>query len=184
MYCPGLDSKLIDYFYNCTKGDLYRIENELDKIKLFDIDKRNNVLTALLKEENTDLVIEVNAFEFCDYLTEGNIEAIRRSLYIRDYCDFQATFLVSILISKFKTLAGCLETNLCANDLGLSVGQYKYIKYIKYKQTKKPNSKFIEKSLKFLTEIDYKLKTGKLDINEKQKQDLIICRILSFYLNK
>lgn len=184
IYCPGLDPKLIDYFYACTKGNMYKIENELDKIKLFDVDKRNSALTALLREENTDLIKEVSTFDFCEYLAEGNIEAVRRSLYVRDYCDFQATFLVSILIQKFRAIAGCLETNLSADDLGLSIGQYKYLKYIKYKQGKKPNSKFIEKSLKFLTEIDYKLKTGKLDIDEKQKQDLIICRILSFYLNK
>ena len=177
-YCPGLSQKTANHLCVGANSDLYRIINELDKVLLFDVDKRENLMNYILNSRDSDLVMPVKAYELCEAALDKNIAFVRDALYKRDYCDFQAVYLTSILIGTLKKDCLIKHKNATAENLDMSQKQFNYFRNYKYKYTN-PDINRDEKLLKFLSSLDGKLKRGELDLSEYDQEDYIISRILS-----
>ena len=185
--CKGLDDEHAEALYNCCarlgtdnklKVDLYRIENELDKIKLFDESQANSIVEGLLLATDTDLVQQVKTYDLVDAIIKKDLNFIKAAWKVRNYCDFQATYLTALLVPKFRDICLVLAPTATAEAMHMSPKQFSYLKS-QYSRI----PRFIERAkniLKFISDIDRRLKEGKLDLDEYQKEDYILSRILSF----
>ena len=185
--CKGLDDEHAEALYNCCarlgtdnklKVDLYRIKNELDKIKLFDPSKANSIVEGLLLATDTDLVQQVKTYDLVDAIIKKDLNFIKAAWKVRNYCDFQATYLTALLVPKFRDICLVLAPTATAEAMHMSLKQFSYLKS---QYSRIPG--FIERAkniLKFISDIDRRLKEGKLDLDEYQKEDYILSRILSF----
>jgi len=179
--CKGLDQNHAERLYNCCarldkdnklKVDLYRIENELDKIKLFDEKERNSLVEALLLAENTDLVQQVKTYDLIDAIIKNDKKFIHDAWRVRDYCDFQATYLTALLVPKLRDACLVLAPTAKPEVMKISPKAFYYLR------NNPVNVDRARKILKFVSDIDRKIKEGQLDLEEYQKEDYILCQIL------
>lgn len=178
VYCPSLNPQTVANLCKAAKNDLFRIINELDKALLFEESKRDSLINYILNSRDSDLVIPIPAYELCENILNKNKAFVRDALYKRDYCDFQAVYLTSILIGTLKKECLIKHKSATAENLDMSAKQFNYLKNVKYKYST-PNIERNEKLLKFLASLDGKLKRGELDLSEYDQEDYIITRILS-----
>ena len=177
MICPGLDENILDWLYTVTKGDVYRITNELNKIKLFNEKDRPKVFNDLNTENNyNDLTVET-IFNYLTALTKKDCTTVHKILLEGSAVDLEGTGLVTLLIRNLKNMIQVQMTpNATAQSLGMNPKVFNAIKY---------NKKFTDVELinlfEFVTSIDYKLKSGNLpfDPNSRQLLDFVTNRVLS-----
>lgn len=176
VMCKGLDQYDIDWLYDNTNGNIYKIETEVNKIKLFPSSVQQSVLAELKFEKESDLY-SITLFNLSEAILKKDIITIVNYLSHKSICDFDAFALIGLLLSTFKkVLFVNFNSGLTAEQLGLSLKQYNAIKFY-YKTFSKD---YVENSITFLTALDEKIKTGKLDIPKDNLLDYIICNVVSF----
>lgn len=173
--CPGLTSKEGQWLYNITKGDLYKLTNELDKISLFPTSQQLKVFSYLRFDPNSDLYIQAE-YQMEDETVNQN------KVFLKDYFIHQNTFeidtekLLNKLLAKIK-LAYFIKfvPNTTAESLNISTGQFNQIKFHNML-----NKVFCLRALDFLTDLNFKLKTGQLELSGSELITYIVCRLLSY----
>lgn len=174
IYCKGLEEENIDWLYSVTNGDIYRIINELDKIKLFNLKERQLAFNDLKFDNSSDLY-NLSAFELCDAIIKKDKLVILDYLKHKNASKIDSFYLISLLISKLKQIIYVnFNSGLSIEKLGLTQKQVGAIKYY-YKNC---SEKFSIDALEFLTEIDKNTKLGKLEI--ANLNEFIICHLLIF----
>lgn len=178
--CPGLaDDKfdsLISFFYRVTRGDIYRINNELSKIMVFPKELQGNILYQLLVAPESDLY-DINKFEVADLFLKMTVvpdKVLNEVLAFKihsDQLDIDPISIVSTLITKIKNLMyisyGSGITNF--ESVGISE-KYKWA----LNKFPKITSDIARDKLKFLTLIDLKLKSSELDLASNKLLDYIL----------
>lgn len=173
--CKGLDQYDIDWLYSATEGNIYRITNEINKIKLFQINNQQEVLAAL-KYNSPDLYTQT-LFNISDAVFKKDILTLIDYFLHKNSCDFDAFGLVYALLKTFKKMLFVLcNSGLTAEQIGITQKQYSGIKYYNQGLSKE----YLEKSILFLSSIDERIKTGKLDIPKESLIDYIICNVISY----
>lgn len=174
--CPGLESEdqTVSWLYEVCKKDIYKIQTELDKIKLFPISQQLDILNSLRFELHSYLYTQT------DYTLKNALKANNRIdlydyLIHREYCKVDPYYLINQLIRDFKNVYFVNYTNISFKDLGITDKQYYAIK------RSAPPEYFLLSSLKFLTDLEIKLKTGQVLLNNDNLIDYIICNILNNY---
>ena len=174
--CKGLDQYSIDWLYSAAKGNICRIATEIDKIKIFNINEQKEILSEIRYEPTTDLYSQ-NLFDFAEAVVKKDVLTITDYFLHKDACNFDTFALIGLLLKTFKKILFVnFKSGLTAEQLGLTTKQYSAVQYY-YKALSKD---YIENSVKFLTKIDERIKTGKLDIQKDNLIDYIVCNIVSF----
>lgn len=173
--CPGLDQGSANWLFDTSGQDLYKLTTELDKIALFNSKDQLSVLSALRFEPGSDLYNKT-LFQLSNDIINGNKVAILDYSYHQDACDFEPLALVSLLLKSFKKAYLIkYHSGLTLEELGVSSNQYKYLgTHTPYTET------FLLKVIQFLSAIDYRLKSGQLELSKQQLLIYIINNILSF----
>ena len=152
-----------------------RITNEINKIKLFQINNQQEVLAAL-KYNSPDLYTQT-LFNISDAVFKKDILTLIDYFLHKNSCDFDAFGLVYALLKTFKKMLFVLcNSGLTAEQIGITQKQYSGIKYYNQGLSKE----YLEKSILFLSSIDERIKTGKLDIPKESLIDYIICNVISY----
>ena len=142
---------------------------------MFPQNKHRDVLAALKNDAATDL-FSLSAFDLSEAIIKADVKTVLSFLYHRDCVDVQPLALVALLLNNYKKIAMVvLNSGITAEVIGISMKQYNAIKY--YNKDKSEQS--LVKSLAFLTELDSKLKLGKLDLSNDKFIDYIICNMFS-----
>lgn len=173
--CPGLTSKESQWLYNITKKDLYKLTNELDKISLFPVSQQLKVFSHLRFDPNSDLYAQAE-YQMEDETVNQN------KVFLKDYFIHQNTFeldtesLLNKLLVKVK-LAYFVKfvPNTTAESLNISTGQFNQIKF-----HNTLNKIFCLRALDFLTDLNFKLKTGQLELSGSELITYIVCKLLSY----
>lgn len=174
IYCEGLTDNRIDELYTLTNGDIYRITNELDKIKLFDKGQRDTILAQLLNDPYVDFN-NTTIFDIKGYILQKNKSALSEYLSHKNYAEIDPISITSLLLSDYKkNLLLRFNKGTTAESLGLSKGAAYYVK-----SGCNLSEDELRDKIDFLSKIDYKLKSGDLDI----PKELITTYILSHILN-
>ena len=173
--CPGLSSGDIDFLYGVTGGDIYRISNECNKLANLPAQKQSEALRLQASSKYSDLYF-IDSFSLSNLLINKSFTDISEYLRHKDVCDISPIGLVGLLIGNIKKILYVnFNSGLSAEQLGITQKQYNAIKY--YNKDKSEQS--LVKSLAFLTELDSKLKLGKLDLSNDKFIDYIICNMFS-----
>lgn len=169
--CPELDQLEIEWLYKATKGNIYKIESEIDKLLLFHPKVRKQVLAHLRFDSASDLY-NLSVFELCDAVIYNKKKIILEYFRYRSSTDFELMSLTSNLVSKIKNLLLVKHAGKTEIDLGISKGQY-------YHLVNAPTVSIerLQELLAIATNIDYQLKSGLLDIKKEHQIDYLLSKM-------
>lgn len=157
-HLEGLNEEEINWLCETCK-DIYRLQNEIDKIAIFH-KKQRQLIFRLLNEENAYGDLSSNTiFNFTNAIIKKDIQTVRTILNEIENIDIEPMGVVTILYKSFKNLLDVqLSSNATPESLGMTQKQYNAIRYNCNKFT---NTQLIE-IFDAITSIDLKLKSGEL----------------------
>ena len=98
---PGLSNEEVNWLSDITK-DIYRLSNEVDKIKIFN-KKEQSLIFRLLNEEDSYSDLNSNTiFNFTNAITKRDIKAVKNILETIETMDVESMGVMSILYKSFK----------------------------------------------------------------------------------
>ena len=161
--CSELSQEDAQFLMEACKENLFRLENELDKICLFNGDN----LTSLFKDLKSDYYVDnTNAnsmFDFANSIINRDFKNLARLWHMVDFFDSDPMWLLSILISQYKTMIDVfLHPNSTPDYCKISQKRFNAIKFY----NKNYSREQLINTYMFLNEVDSNLKSGLLsDIN-------------------
>lgn len=166
VLCPGVSKSRLFWLFDSTKGDIYRIYNELRKISLFPKDKQEEIFDALKVNNNFYDLNSLTIFNFINALLKKDGKTVEDCLSALNTIDIEGTGVVTLLIRNIKNiLAVQTDDKATAKSLGMSEKQFNAVKY---SCGKFPTTTLI-RLFEFLTNIDYRLKSGKLELADNDQ---------------
>lgn len=176
MKCPGLTEKSLESLLNDIK-DIYRFDNELNKISIFEKDEQRQILSLLCKEHNFQEFGNLAINDYVDAIEKKDINKALRVLENIEHIDIEGTGLVTKLLYKFKALA-LFKTTLNATPTKLKMSD-KQFSFYRTVLDKVYNLNQVINIIEFLTTIDSSLKMGNLDMSNHRLVDYITCRVFA-----
>lgn len=172
--CPKLTEEELTWFYNATGKDIYRIENEIDKVALFPEATRCTVFNMLAKAPGSDL-FSFNAFALGKAIIQNNKPAVYEVLAARHCVELELFNLVNIMLGQVRdTLLATRNSGRPAEAFGIKSGRAFYLQQ-DFGAVSTERLKFL---LKELSAIDLKVRTGQLDTTNKLQVDYLITRLM------
>jgi len=174
--CKGLSKESIETLYSITNGDIFRIDSESGKISCFPIGKQDELFRKMLSSGAYSDLVQLNVFNLVNAVIKRDMTLVSDALRNINNIDIDAIGLSTILHNNIKNIIDIqMNSKATAEELGMSEKQFIVIK--KYNCGKFSDGQ-LRKLLLFLDEIDFKLKSGKLDISNKDKVEYIVCKML------
>lgn len=171
----GADTKLLDWItYNCG-GDVNRLYNELSKVVQFSPNERKHLLSEMIEDGAFDDISNNTIFNFTNAIINRDIKSVGLMMDRISTMDISEFGLMSILYTNFMNIVQIqLGVNPSVEKLGMKPNQFNAIKHNCGKYT---SSQLVE-IVRFLSELDLKIKSGELPTNILI--DYILTSILSF----
>lgn len=169
--CPALDDLEISWLVRATNKDIYKIENELDKLSLFSNTKQKEILAHLKFDLGSDLYF-IDIFNLCDAIIYNNKNVIANYLKHQQVCNFEFLSLVGIILKKAKNLLLTKYSRRSATELGLN--QAYYNRLIKEPFIDQNRLQYI---IKTVSGLDLQLKSGLLDLDKDSQLVYLISKL-------
>lgn len=154
----------------------FRLENDIDKIAIFDEEDQAKVFDELYSSGEYDTVSNLTIFDLSNGLLRKDIATCYEVLKVFDYIDSKPhVWLLSILLNSIRKVIFIQEgKNVTAESLGISDKQFYVIKKLNigYYSLDK-----LIRIYETLTDIENKYKFGGL--TQEQLADYIVCKILA-----
>ena len=180
--CPGLNDNEIKWLFDITASisknneNIFRLDNEAKKINCFSKDEQEQVFHELSDASGYCDLSPLTIFNFTNAILKKDTLSIKDVLRDIDSIDIEGTGLITILHKNFKQIIDIqLSRNATPESLGMSIKQFKAIEY----NCGKFSSSSLINIFEFITGLDYKLKSGQLDIINQRLIDYIVCSVLS-----
>lgn len=171
--CPALEDEDLLWLIKATDNSIDRVLNELDKVALFDKDEQKAIFSSIRFDRQTDLY-KIDLFTVVNALVEGNMQVLFDLLSHNKYEELEPVMLANRALTSLKNILLVSQNPLLsAEECGVSVSQYKFIKY-KYRSL---NVNAVKYKIKFLTNFDLALKTSKLDMSKHDMLNYLISHL-------
>ena len=171
----GIDHKDLDWLLGACGGDIYRIENELDKFRLFNETERKYLFNDMLLEGAYHDLSQFNVFNITNAVTSRDYNMLRNALKEIKSFDAEPLGVVTLLYQGFKKL---IQVWLAKNPTTENTGLPSKMIWAINKQQRTFDKNQLIKSFLLLTSIDKELKSGNIDT--RRLIDYLICRILTY----
>lgn len=172
--CPLLDKQDSDWLISAAKENLYRIDSELDKINLFSKEKQKQIFDFIRFDKETDLVL-FDTYTLANAIIELDRQKIADYFLHQKYVSEEPVTLIIGLLKSFRKIMLVKYAGMTYEEIGISPGQYTYIK--RYNRLSK---QFLESAISFLSDMDIKVRTGKLQADNESLLTYIILKLFSF----
>lgn len=173
---PGLNKQETKWLCEIAQYDLNRLENEANKINIFDTKDQDKIFELINDDNGYCDLNELGIFNLSNAIIKHDIVQIKKVLDNIDYIDVEGTGLVTILLKNFLNVINVqLNNRATSENCKMTEKQFRYYQY--YLCNKYSNEKLIN-NYKFLTNIDYRLKSGLLDMSNQQMVYYIVQNIL------
>ena len=180
--CQGLNDNEVKWLFDITSSisknneNIFRLSNEADKIKCFSKDEQEKVFKELSNAGGYNDLSPLTIFNFTNAILKKDKLTIMNVLEDIDSIDIEGTGLITILHKNFKQIIDIqLGKNATPESLGMSIKQFKAVEY----NCGKFSQSSLIKIFEFITGLDYKLKSGQLDISNQRLIDYIVCSVMS-----
>lgn len=177
VLCPGLQKSKIKWLCKQTNYNVYRLFNESKKINCFNKNIQDEIFDLIDSDDGYNDLTQTKIFDLSNAINARDYKETVRILKEIKHLDIDSYALVSILKNSFLLIAE-IQMDPTATASSLNIKQVQY-NIIKFKNCKKYTDEKLRKIINFLTDFDYRLKSGELDINKNRLIDLIICEIMS-----
>ena len=173
---PGLDSQEVSWLCKNAKYDIWRLDNEASKLNIFDKKDQSKILMAINDDNGYVDLNELTIFNLSNAIMNKDMLGIKKVVEDIDNIDVEGTGLVTILLKNFLNIIN-IQTNskATAQSLGMSEKQFRYLQY---NQCNKYSNEELFNIYNFLTDIDYKLKSGLLEMTNNQLNYYVLSHII------
>lgn len=171
---PGLSTENISWLYYITKGDIYRISEECDKLSVFSPSIQSNMFMQIRQEGGYGDLNVSSIFDLIKAISKKDIDALKNmSEEIKQEDPFA---LITLLNRQFLNISSIqLDPKSTAESLKMPYNQFQAIKYLTGYYT----SQQLVRAIEFLSSLDSRVKKGELDITSEYFTYYIINNILS-----
>ena len=171
----GIDTKQLDWLIEATGGDIYRLENELDKFRLFSEDERKFLFNDMLHDGAFVDLSTFNVFNITNAVTSRDMETLKYALTEIKSFDAEPLGVVTLLYQGFKKL---IQVWMSKQPTPENTGLKSNVIYAISKQPKVYSKDQLLDSFLLLSGIDKELKSGNIDV--KRLIDYVVCRVLTY----
>ena len=174
---PGLTEQEIKWLCETTSYDIYKLDLECKKLEIFPKNEQESIFKHLNEEEGYSHLNPMNIFNFSEAIIKRDYGLINELLPYLIVCDLEPLGVVTILLKKFRQIIGLqMNPKATAASLGMSDKQFWYLK-------KNPVTTYtyeqLIKNVEFLTSLDYKIKSGNLEMSRAGLLDYITVNVLA-----
>ena len=171
---PGLNNTEVKELFELSKENIYLVNNEINKLKLFNKAEQSDMFKLLKESDNYNNANDFTKFTFINYMVKKELNKIDGFLYRAS--NFEPMALVGILLKQFKNIikVQMSSKNTPMEKLGMDFKQYKMNQRLVNIYS---NEKLVD-IYEFLTDIDYRLKSGLLEMDNTVLFDYIVCNVL------
>ena len=171
--CPVLNDDELDWLYQATEGNIYKMINEVDKIKLFPVPEQRSVLDAIRFSPDSDLY-SVSIFDLADAIIRNNKPFVLEFLSHKNL-NFDLMQIVGATLQKVKNIILVTQNSgKTASEIGIND---KYMYRLRKDWNGFPESR-LKALLEFLSSIDLKLKTGLSGTSKETQIDYLIANTM------
>ena len=168
----GVKKEELDKFISNYKYNIYDLENEINKVSIFDEKSRDFYFRSFIEEGLFDKFNQFTLFDLSNAITSRDINKVTQ--IISSNTKIELIPLIGLLYNNFKNIINIqLDKYSSFQSLGMSQKQYNAIKYYNCNKYSKEE---LFKILKLLDSIDNKLKKGEI------QEDIIFNYILIYIL--
>lgn len=169
-----IDVRYIDWLIDNCNNNIYRLQQEADKLNLFEGQEKNILFQTMVDDDAFIDISNKNIFNFTDAIMKKNKQSLIKIYEDIDSIDVEPLGVLTILYQNFKKLIQVwLNKNPTPENTGLSSKQI----YAINKLPRVWSQKDLIEIFIFLTEIDYKIKTGLMPM--PLLRDYLVIKILS-----
>ena len=173
---PGLTVQETNWLCKICNYNIDRVDIECQKLSLFDKKEQESIFELINKENGYCDLNDLNIFNLTNAIIKKDILTIKTIIKDIDNIDIEGTGLVTILLKQFLNIINIqLNSHANAATLGMSEKQFRAISY----NCNKYSSNKLISIYKFLNDVDYRLKSGLLDISNKDLVQVILSNILN-----
>lgn len=171
--CPIIDTEDLQWLVKATDCDIERVLNELDKVSLFNKSEQKEVFSAIRFDPQSDLY-KADLFNIVNALVAGDSAVLFDFIKHDGYEIHEPVVLANRTLSSLKNIILIARNpQLTAADLGVSPGQYNFIKN-RYRSL---NVEAVKYKIKFLSNFDLLLKTSQLDLDKRDMLSYLISNL-------
>ena len=173
---PGLNEIEIKWLCKNAGFDLYRLENEASKLNIFD-NKQQSLMFKQINDDNgyCDLN-ELTIFNLSNAIIKKDILEVKKVIKDIENIDIEGVGLITLLLKNFLTIIN-IQTNSRSTPSSLGISE-KQFRFLQYNQCNKYSNEQLFNIYNFLTDLDYKLKSGLLDMTSNELTYYIISNIM------
>lgn len=173
LICPELDEEEVDWLYTATNGDIYKIINEVDKLLLFPRTEQKQMLSELRFSPNSDLY-SITIYDLSEAIIRNNKAVLLDYMKHKDF----SFDLMSIVGITLKTVKEILMVTQNSGKTATELGMPDWL----YKKTARNYKGFplerLQYLLRFLANVDLKLKSGLIDTSKSAQIDYLITNLI------
>ena len=171
---PSIPSNIVLNLVKLFDYNIFKITNEFDKLRIFPEENHKQILQFFSDQNVYEDISSYNIFNFISAIIKKDYKQLISIYEDINIIDIEPTGVVTLLYNNFKDIASIqLSRTATAESLNMPVKKFNAIKHNVGIYSKES----IINILSFLSDIDKKLKTGILPINELR--DYIIVKVLS-----
>lgn len=174
---PGLKENEIKWICKNAKFDIDRLDNEACKLNIFDEKDQRKIFEEINDDNGYADLNELTIFNLSNAIVKKDIVEIKHVVEDIDNIDVEGTGLVTILLKNFLNIIH-IQTDRNASAAGLGISE-KQFRYLQYNQCNKYSNKQLFDIYSFLTGVDYKLKSGLLEMTNQQLVYYVLSNILN-----
>ena len=158
----GIDTKYIDWLLDNCGYNIYRVDKEIEKLELFEQNERMIIFKQMVEDNLYADLSDKNIFDFIDAVMKRNLTKLGTIYEDIDYIDVEPLGVVTLLYNNVRKLIQVwLNSNPTPEDTGLSSKQI----YAINKLPRVWSQDNLIDIFKFLTNIDYEIKTGNMPMD-------------------
>lgn len=157
--CEGVEHKDLDWLMSLCGKNICRLQQELDKLTLFNIDERKYLFNSFIRDGAVNDLSSYNIFNFTNAIASRDmltLKSIYKEIERADITDF---YLLTVLLKNFRNIVLVqLNPNPTPETTGLEAKQLYAIKRIP--RCYSPDQ--LVRIFTFLCDIDRQVKEGEL----------------------
>lgn len=175
---PGLNENEIKWLCTVAKYDIYRLDKECFKLALFPQASQSIIFKEISSDNGYSDLTNDNIFTFCDALIKKDYKKTSELIPEINEADLEPLGCVTILLKKFKQMADfLLNPKSSPSSCKMTEKQFYFLKKHPEKFSAYSTNEII-KNIEFLSNIDFEIKSGNLELSRNRLLDYIVINIL------
>lgn len=170
----GVDHKKLEWLISICNKDIYRIDNELSKLSLFNEKERDLLFEMFANDGMFSDLSELVVFDLTNAILKRDIKKVGYIMEEIKNFDCEPLGVNTILVNSFRNILSIqLSQNPTAEKLGMKGNQFYALKKLCGSYTKEQLVRIYD----LVTSVEYRMKNG--EISNDQLIDYLVLNIFS-----